>query len=154
MCLNIMVKQPEPSPHVYLTIILSIPNSVPSPILASCSSIGDSQISHLVAENQAIWKSMITLAIAQREMMNTIPMFMHFFAVSFQDNFKKTFQCPSHFKCTGSYCIPIRHMCDAIQDCPYGEDETHCSQHNCSGFFLCILEFLHLYIPGHAVRLQ
>ena len=52
------------------------------------------------------------------------------------------FQCPSHFKCSDSYCIPVRHMCDGIQDCPYGEEEIQCNGHNCVGYFWCPVESL------------
>ena len=52
------------------------------------------------------------------------------------------FQCPSHFKCTGSYCIPIRHVCDGSQDCPYGEEETQCKGYSCTGLFRCPVEQL------------
>ncbi len=50
------------------------------------------------------------------------------------------FECPSHFKCDDSYCVPIRHRCDNQWDCPYGEDENNCLEFKCNGFFYCPLE--------------
>ena len=47
------------------------------------------------------------------------------------------FQCPSHFKCMDSYCIPTRMVCDGIRDCPSGEDETSCDQFSCRGYVKC-----------------
>ena len=47
------------------------------------------------------------------------------------------FQCPSHFKCMESYCIPTRMVCDGIRDCPSGEDETSCDQFSCRGYVKC-----------------
>ena len=47
------------------------------------------------------------------------------------------FQCPSHFKCMDSYCIPTRMVCDGIRDCPSGEDETSCDQFSCRGYIKC-----------------
>ena len=35
--------------------------------------------------------------------------------------------CPGHFKCTNSYCVPYRTVCDGIYDCPHGEDENTCA---------------------------
>ena len=54
----------------------------------------------------------------------------------------KEFECPSHFKCPESYCIPIRHICDSEQDCPFGEDEENCSILTCSGLFWCPVDKL------------
>ncbi len=50
------------------------------------------------------------------------------------------FKCPSHFKCDDSYCVPIRHRCDTIWDCPYGEDENDCIDFKCTGLFFCPFE--------------
>ena len=47
------------------------------------------------------------------------------------------FQCPSHFKCLDSYCIPTRMVCDGIPDCPAGEDETSCDHFSCRGYVKC-----------------
>ena len=38
------------------------------------------------------------------------------------------FECPMHYKCPQSYCVPIRYTCDGLQDCPYGEDELRCQK--------------------------
>ncbi len=43
----------------------------------------------------------------------------------------------NYFKCPDSYCIPVRHRCDSVLDCPYGEDEKTCSQFTCKGHFWC-----------------
>ncbi len=50
------------------------------------------------------------------------------------------FECPSHFKCPESYCIPVRHLCDSEQDCPFGEDEEGCLEFRCEGLFWCAIE--------------
>ena len=46
-------------------------------------------------------------------------------------------ECPQHFKCLGSYCIPIRKVCDGIVDCPVGDDEASCRGYKCPGHMLC-----------------
>ena len=33
-------------------------------------------------------------------------------------------QCATHFKCRGTFCIPIYMLCDGVVDCPDKEDET------------------------------
>ncbi len=48
------------------------------------------------------------------------------------------FTCPS--KPNDTYCIPIRHLCDSEQDCPFGEDEEGCSEFRCEGFFWCAID--------------
>ena len=50
------------------------------------------------------------------------------------------FECPSHFKCDNSYCVPIRHRCDNQWDCPNGEDENNCLDFDCYGLFFCPFE--------------
>ena len=50
------------------------------------------------------------------------------------------FPSPSYFKCPDSYCIPVRHRCDSVLDCPFGEDEKTCSQFTCKGHFWCPLD--------------
>ena len=49
------------------------------------------------------------------------------------------YQCPTKYKCPGSYCIPARRICDQVLDCPEGEDENDCPTGNvlCPGFFRC-----------------
>ena len=39
----------------------------------------------------------------------------------------ENFKCPpATAKCPGSYCIPIRFICDGEIQCPGGEDENMC----------------------------
>ena len=49
--------------------------------------------------------------------------------------------CPGKFKCPGSYCIPIRKVCDDVWDCPGQEDENPdmCRNHRhfYTGCFRC-----------------
>ncbi len=45
--------------------------------------------------------------------------------------------CPHHFKCSSSYCIPIRYTYDGKQDCPVGDDEQNCHNRTCQGQFKC-----------------
>ncbi len=53
------------------------------------------------------------------------------------------FQCPSYYKCPDSYCVPVRHLCDGIRNCPYGEDEALCGEEKtCAGLFRCLGEDL------------
>ena len=47
------------------------------------------------------------------------------------------FRCPNHYKCLGSYCIPLHLVCDGIKDCPTGQDEDHCKEFDCQGYFQC-----------------
>ena len=46
-------------------------------------------------------------------------------------------KCTNTFKCPGSYCIPIRKVCDGIHDCPNGEDEIRCHNNICPGYLKC-----------------
>ena len=48
-----------------------------------------------------------------------------------------TVGCPRAFKCSSSYCISVRRVCDGVIDCPIGEDETMCDKFTCSGFLQC-----------------
>ena len=46
--------------------------------------------------------------------------------------------CPTHFKCPYLYCIPLHYVCDGIEHCPYGEDESFCNLPlSCPGMFRC-----------------
>ena len=48
--------------------------------------------------------------------------------------------CPSTFKCPGSYCISATRLCDHVEDCPNGEDEVGCNHTSpvlCPGMFYC-----------------
>ena len=47
------------------------------------------------------------------------------------------FQCPNHYKCPESYCIPLHTVCDGVKDCPEGQDEEHCSNFTCRGVIRC-----------------
>ncbi len=48
------------------------------------------------------------------------------------------FDCPSHFKCPGYYCIPWVMVCDGKYDCPYADDESlECADRSCSNMFKC-----------------
>lgn len=39
------------------------------------------------------------------------------------------FICPQDFaKCTNSYCVPVRFLCDGKEQCSGGEDETKCGE--------------------------
>ena len=50
------------------------------------------------------------------------------------------YKCPYLFKCHKSYCIPLKYVCDAVQDCPNGEDEQYnrCHNQTCRGMFKCV----------------
>ena len=49
--------------------------------------------------------------------------FYYVLAVCIAENY----QCPVGFvKCRSSYCIPVRMMCDGVENCADGEDETDC----------------------------
>ena len=47
------------------------------------------------------------------------------------------FACFQAFKCSYSYCIPIRKICDGVTDCPGQEDETKCEYYTCPGHLKC-----------------
>ena len=46
-------------------------------------------------------------------------------------------ECPRHYKCHGSYCIPSRKVCDRVIDCPTGADEANCVDYSCPGHMRC-----------------
>ncbi len=46
------------------------------------------------------------------------------------------FDCPSHFKCPYSFCVPFYMTCDGRFDCPEGEDESNC-EGPCQGLLRC-----------------
>ncbi|OWF35041.1 G-protein coupled receptor GRL101 [Mizuhopecten yessoensis] len=47
------------------------------------------------------------------------------------------FECPPDFaKCSNSYCIPVRFLCDDEKHCSNGEDEDMCDR-TCVGLFRC-----------------
>ena len=48
-----------------------------------------------------------------------------------------------YLKCLDSYCIPRRHVCDGLLDCPAGHDEDNCHKPlRCIGLFWCPVEEL------------
>ena len=48
------------------------------------------------------------------------------------------FECPSMYKCPGTYCIPTRMLCDQSPDCPNKEDEQDCHDTLvCPGLLRC-----------------
>ena len=47
------------------------------------------------------------------------------------------FRCPNLYKCLKSYCIPLHLVCDGVKDCPTGQDEEHCDEFACQGYFQC-----------------
>ncbi|XP_064630845.1 uncharacterized protein LOC135489423 [Lineus longissimus] len=50
----------------------------------------------------------------------------------------ESFKCPPYYlKCPGSYCIPLRMICDGTRDCASGEDELNCESFACPGMFQC-----------------
>ena len=49
----------------------------------------------------------------------------------------RLFECPSMFKCPGTYCIPTNRVCDGSWDCPNGWDEKFCSNFSCPSLFRC-----------------
>ena len=48
------------------------------------------------------------------------------------------FECPTMYKCPGTYCIPTRMLCDQSPDCPNKEDEQDCHDKLvCPGLLRC-----------------
>ena len=47
------------------------------------------------------------------------------------------FECPSHFKCPETYCIPYGKVCNGEWDCPDGFDENGCVNYTCPGLYRC-----------------
>ena len=48
--------------------------------------------------------------------------------------------CPdTHFLCPGEdvSCMPVFLRCNTIKDCPGAEDEAHCSEVTCPGYYRC-----------------
>ena len=46
-------------------------------------------------------------------------------------------ECTNTFKCPSSYCIPLRKVCDGVEDCLEGEDESLCDNYTCPGYLKC-----------------
>ncbi len=63
-----------------------------------------------------------------------------YFSTSLHLFYCDKFACPSHFKCPETYCIPVRHLCDGVTDCPSGGDEGNCANYSCPGYFYCPVE--------------
>ncbi len=57
------------------------------------------------------------------------------------------YECPYHFKCPNTFCIPLQNMCDNFIDCPHGEDETQslCTNLICHHMFKCVYGFHYLH---------
>lgn len=48
------------------------------------------------------------------------------------------FECPKDYvKCSNSYCIPWRYICDGKWDCILGDDEVGCARYVCPGQYKC-----------------
>ena len=48
--------------------------------------------------------------------------------------------CPlTHFECPGLtyYCLPVFLRCNGVRDCPGHEDELHCDDYQCPGYYRC-----------------
>ena len=45
--------------------------------------------------------------------------------------------CPSMYKCSYSYCIPVYSVCDGVVDCQSREDEMFCESMSCPGLLKC-----------------
>ncbi len=50
------------------------------------------------------------------------------------------YECPYHFKCANTFCIPHKYVCDNVYDCPEGDDELQslCSNLTCHHMFKCV----------------
>lgn len=65
------------------------------------------------------------------------------------------FECPprDYVKCSNSYCIPWRYVCDGKWDCIMGEDEVGCARYVCPGQYKCANQssciLLHQLCDGH-----
>jgi len=65
------------------------------------------------------------------------------------------FECPKrdYVKCSNSYCIPWRYICDGKWDCVMGEDEVGCARYVCPGQYKCANQssciLLHQLCDGH-----
>ena len=46
-------------------------------------------------------------------------------------------RCTNTYKCPGSYCVPLRKVCDGVEDCLEGEDEYNCANNICTGYLKC-----------------
>ena len=58
-------------------------------------------------------------------------------------------ECPQHYKCYSSYCIPSRKLCDGVIDCPTGDDEASCVDFKCPGHMRC--SGVSFCVPPHEV---
>ncbi|XP_054166072.1 uncharacterized protein LOC128963584 [Oppia nitens] len=53
----------------------------------------------------------------------------------------ETYECPPDYvKCTDSYCIPPRYICNGKWDCVGGSDEVGCARYICPGQYKCANE--------------
>ena len=66
-----------------------------------------------------------------------------------------SFECPQrdYVKCSNSYCIPWRYVCDGKWDCIMGDDEVGCARYVCPGQYKCANQssciLLHQLCDGH-----
>ena len=51
--------------------------------------------------------------------------------------FCENLTCTNAYKCSESYCIPYRRICDHVKDCPYGDDEHNCEDYKCVNMLKC-----------------
>ena len=57
---------------------------------------------------------------------------------SFHLLFCKYFECQGMFKCPNLYCLSVHKVCNSVNDCPMGEDETMCDLPlSCPGMLRC-----------------
>ena len=47
-------------------------------------------------------------------------------------------KCTNTHKCSESYCIPLRKVCDGVADCVNGEDEKDCENYFCHKMLRCL----------------
>ncbi len=64
----------------------------------------------------------------------------------------QTVLCNNTWKCPGYYCLPYRHICDGLWDCPWGYDENNCISVEKPGFFHCSDTLIYI-LPG-SINLQ
>ena len=58
-------------------------------------------------------------------------------------------ECPQQYKCSRSYCIPSRKLCNGVIDCPTGDDEVSCVDYKCPGHMRC--SGVHFCVPLYEI---